>query len=59
MEKKKLAFVEFMNGLRQKDNLPTNTTATGTLTIQQTLRNEIRREGVKALKEDLENLYGE
>lgn len=30
-----------------------NTTATGSLTIQQSARNELRKRGVEALKEDL------
>lgn len=31
----------------------TNTTATGAMTIQQSLRNELRKQGVAALLEDL------
>jgi len=38
---------------------PTNTTATGTITIQQSLRNELRKKGVAALKADLIKLYGD
>lgn len=37
----------------------TNTTATGTVTIQQSLRNDLRKRGVKALVEDLKGLYGD
>ena len=36
----------------------TNTTATGALTIQQSVRNDLRKIGVAALKEDLQWLYG-
>lgn len=39
--------------------LPTNTTSKGETTIQQTPRNELRREGLNALKQDLINLYGD
>lgn len=56
-----------MNNSKFKDFLkevesttyPTNMTATGNLTIQQTLRNELRRKGVKALLEDLISVYGD
>ena len=33
---------------------PTNTTSTGNVTIQQSIRNELRKEGVAALKADLQ-----
>ena len=36
-----------------------NTTATGTVTIQQSTRNALRKKGVEALKHDLELMYGE
>ena len=36
----------------------TNTTATGTVTIQQSARNALRKKGVEALKHDLELMYG-
>lgn len=35
-----------------------NTTSTGTVTIQQSARNALRKEGLEALKADLEGLYG-
>lgn len=35
-------------------NYSTNTTATGALTIQQSTRNELRKQGVAALKADLQ-----
>lgn len=53
----KLAFLDFLEGVRMA-NYPTNVTALGTVTIQQTLRNNLRREGVAALKHDLELIYG-
>jgi hypothetical protein len=34
-----------------------NTTATGSVTIQQSARNDLRREGLEALKADLKALY--
>lgn len=37
----------------------TNMTATGAVTIQQSARNELRKRGVEALKQDLQWLYGE
>lgn len=53
--------LEFLKFLRQVEqtNYEINITALGTQTIQQTLRNEIRRQGVAALKHDLELLYGD
>ena len=36
----------------------TNTTAIGTVTIQQSARNALRKKGVEALKHDLELIYG-
>ena len=53
----KLAFLDFLENVRMA-NYPTNVTALGTITIQQTLRNNLRREGVAALKHDLELIYG-
>lgn len=38
----------------EESTYPTNTTSTGSNTIQQSIRNELRKEGVAALKEDLE-----
>ena len=52
-----LAFLDFLETVRMA-NYPTNVTALGTITIQQTLRNNLRREGVAALKHDLELIYG-
>lgn len=52
------AFAAFLKEVEQT-NYPTNITATGALTIQQTTRNELRRKGVKALLEDLDALYGD
>ena len=36
----------------------TNTTANGMVTIQQTQRNQLRKEGLQAFKQDLINWYG-
>ena len=52
------AFVRFLQEV-ENNNFETNTTATGLKTIQQSTRNELRKQGVKALKEDLNKLYGE
>ena len=46
-------FGEFLKKI-EAANFETNTTATGALTIQQSKRNELRKEGVAALKADLE-----
>lgn len=46
-------FGEFLKTI-ENTNFETNTTATGALTIQQSKRNELRKEGVAALKADLE-----
>ena len=43
----------------EKTEYETNTTATGALTIQQSVRNDLRKIGVAALKEDLQWLYGD
>lgn len=40
-----------------KTAFTTNTTASGTETIQQSTRNKLRKEGVAALKHDLKKLY--
>ena len=37
----------------------TNTTSSGTVTIKQSLRNDLRKEGVEALQQDLNGLYGD
>ena len=46
-------FAEFLKEVEETE-LPTNTTSTGSNTIQQSIRNELRKKGVAALKEDLE-----
>lgn len=51
-------FKEFLNTVENTE-YQTNTTATGALTIQQSVRNELRKQGVAALKADLQWLYGE
>lgn len=45
-------FAEFLKKV-EESTYPTNTTSTGSNTIQQSIRNELRKEGVAALKEDL------
>lgn len=54
----KLLFKDFLKGVENAD-FDTNTTALGVVTIQQSARNRLRREGVDALKADLEALYGD
>lgn len=51
------SFKQFLKKVEQTE-FKTNTTASGTLTIQQTKRNELRVEGVEALRQDLVALYG-
>lgn len=51
-------FSEFLHEI-ESASYPTNTTSTGTVTIQQTLRNQLRRKGQIALLEDLKALYGD
>lgn len=46
-------FAEFLKEV-EISTYPTNTTSTGSNTIQQSIRNELRKKGVAALKEDLE-----
>ena len=46
-------FSEFLRMVEETEE-ETNTTATGALTIQQSVRNELRKVGVAALKADLE-----
>jgi hypothetical protein len=58
IERDKLQFNKFLADVVETD-FETNTTATGTVTIQQSARNKLRREGVEALKHDLELMYGE
>ena len=50
-------FSEFLRNIETTE-FETNTTATGALTIQQSIRNELRKQGLTALKADLEWLYG-
>lgn len=49
-------FPTFMAKVSQT-NFATNTTASGTETIQQSTRNKLRKEGIAALKHDLKKLY--
>lgn len=51
-------FSEFLR-MVETTEYDTNTTATGALTIQQSIRNDLRKVGVAALKEDLQWLYGD
>lgn len=51
-------FKEFLSYLESAE-FDTNTTATGAVTIRQSQRNQLRKEGVKALLEDLQWLYGD
>lgn len=53
-----LQFKEFLKSVENAE-FDTNTTALGVVTIQQSARNRLRREGVEALKADLEMLYGD
>ena len=55
---KQLLFKEFLKSVENAE-FDTNTTALGVVTIQQSARNRLRREGVEALKADLEMLYGD
>lgn len=49
-------FTQFLKEI-EENSYPTNVTSTGTITIQQSLRNELRKKGVAALKDDLAALY--
>ena len=51
-------FADFLSEVEQTE-FDTNTTATGTLTIQQSQRNLLRKKGIAAFKADLEWLYGD
>ena len=51
------AFNEFLRSVADQ-TFELNTTATGAVTIQQSARNRLRKEGLAALKSDLEALYG-
>lgn len=46
-------FSDFLHEV-EKTEYPTNTTSTGNVTIQQSIRNELRKKGVAALKADLQ-----
>lgn len=46
-------FIDFLREVAETE-YDTNTTATGSVTIQQSARNELRKRGVEALKEDLQ-----
>lgn len=50
-------FKEFLHTVETTD-YTTNTTSTGLTTLQQSTRNNLRREGLKALKTDLTNWLG-
>lgn len=52
------AFGDFLHTVEQMQ-FTTNTTSKGDITIQQTPRNELRRQGLQALIKDLVMLYGE
>ena len=58
INKDDLQFGKFLEAVVDT-NFETNTTATGTVTIQQSARNSLRKQGVEALKHDLELMYGE
>lgn len=51
-------FIDFLREVSATE-YDTNTTATGSVTIQQSARNELRKRGVEALRQDLQWLYGE
>lgn len=57
MENKKPALIEFLEEVAATQ-WPFKQTSTGTITIQQTVRNELRRKGMEALAKDLIELYG-
>ena len=46
-------FIEFLREVASTE-YDTNTTATGSVTIQQSARNELRKRGVEALRQDLQ-----
>ena len=58
INKNDLEFTKFLKEVEQSQ-YDTNTTATGTVTIQQTTRNVLRKAGLAALKHDLELIYGD
>lgn len=58
INRNELKFIDFLYQV-QDSTYEQNTTSTGTTTIKQTLRNQIRAEGVKALLHDVMMMYGE
>lgn len=58
INRSELKFIDFLYQV-QDSTYEQNTTSTGTTTIKQTLRNNIRTEGVEALLHDMKMLYGE
>ena len=58
IDENELEFGKFLHSIETAE-FDTNTTATGAVTIQQTPRNQIRRQGLDALKHDLNLMYGE
>lgn len=55
---KNTAFANFIYNVAD-ESWPLKTTVTGITTIQQTTRNNLRKEGVAALLADLQTLYGD
>lgn len=51
-------FLSFLEEL-ETTQLPTNTTSTGSVIIQQSLRNELRKRGLKAFGAFLKDTYGD
>lgn len=58
INKDELQFGKFLQEVAETE-FETNTTATGTVTIQQSTRNALRKKGVEALKHDLELMYND
>lgn len=58
INRENLKFIDFLYQV-QDSKYEQNTTSTGTTTIKQTLRNNIRAEGIEALMHDLKMIYGE
>ena len=54
-----LKFTNFCRQIANLSTFPTNITASGTETVQQTVRNQWRTQGVSALVEDLKQMYGD
>ena len=53
------AFGAFLRSLETLEDLPTSDIATGSRIIQQSTRNDLRRQGLNALLSDLNALYGD